>query len=153
MGMESAYELLVEVKGVLAKVPVEDAYMNNIPPHEFTTGDKLIKMPSHWRNGLLLADGSRVIVNRHYYGISSADLGSQIVANVRVMQKTTVEGKKFLMLDFLKTSNGPGAARIADLEIKFSLIENSPQPKEGEMLFPIPGSKTHIAIRPLKKRD
>lgn len=90
----------------------------------------------HWRQGMMISTGRKykpfVIVNRCFYGITEADMGTKITAKVQIKEKKSPDGRlRYLLVDIIKTS-GP---RTADL--KFSVDGNGPI---------IPGTTTRINI-------
>ena len=101
--MENSYRTILTQEKVLVKVPIESHDMRFKPEHEFVVNGKPIKVPDRWQNGMAVG---KVILNRHFYGIDKNDLGRKIVAMVEVIEKTTDGGRKFLMLDICKESNG-----------------------------------------------
>jgi hypothetical protein len=82
-----------------------------------------------------LKNGHRnVIVNRLFYGINKADLGKNINADVIVVEKTTENGDKYIMLDIVKTSG------VSVSALKFT---------EGGEGIPISPTKYRVNFQPL----
>ena len=131
-----AYLPVVEQLNVLVKVPKEGSYMAKIEENEFELHGKMIKVATHWKNGMLLSGGGQKILNRLFYEITEKDLGRKIVARVDIKEKTTRDGRKYIMLDIHKAliSDGPS------LKIKF--VEDL---EEGGIN--IPQTETKIVFR------
>lgn len=101
--MENPYRSILMQGEVLVKVPIESHDMRFMTEHEFYVNGESVKVPDRWQNGMAIGS---VILNRHFYGFSRADLGKKIVAMVDVVEKTAGDGRKFIMLDICKESNG-----------------------------------------------
>lgn len=111
----SKYKEATVKEGVLVKVPKESLYMEEVGAHTMDVQGKMIRIKHHYRNGLLIP-GAKVVVSRHFYGIKEYDLGKKIVATVRVIEKTTFQGRKFTILDIVKAPDKTKAI----CEIKFT---------------------------------
>ena len=57
------YELLRNEEKVLVKVPKESKAMRKVQEHVLQLPEGQAKVPSHWKNGLVLP--SKKIINRH----------------------------------------------------------------------------------------
>lgn len=99
------YHKVIVRKTVRIRVPMTSDHMQENKEHSFNLHGDTIKVPTHWRHGLLLPDGSGIIVNRHFYNIGRGDLGGNITARVEVIEKTTRDGRKFIMFDITKVAN------------------------------------------------
>ena len=134
------YQELKVVEKVLVKVPKGGAYMEEIPEHKFELHGGTINVPRHWRNGfvVVVSAGSKIILNRHFYGIKDRDLGRKIVATVKVIKKTTQDGREFVMLDIINAPDGTKPI----YELKFFT--------NGQGNVPIPGATTKITFQSLQ---
>lgn len=136
----SNYQLLASHSGVKTKVPKINPMLNNFrkyDAHEFTDASgKKVKVDTHWRVGMQIV-GSKVIVNRHFYGVSSDAPPKTIVANVEIRRRV-LEGKEYIVIDFHAQ---PGVRPTR--EIKFKELVNS-----GVGIL-IPGTKTQICFEPI----
>jgi len=133
--MGNHYESVFMQGAVLVRVPVESPEMRFKDEHLFDANGKTVYMPERWQNGMAIGG---MIFNRHFYGISRADLGKKVVAIVEVVEKTTADGRKFTMLDICKESNGAKPV----CELKF--VER----EIGEAV-PILGTKQFVNFKPL----
>jgi hypothetical protein len=104
---KSTYEVIMELEGVLVKVPSEGClHFDQVRPHTIKIDGVEIAIPVYYRHGFLVQTEPRIILNKNYYGIDSADLGRMIVATVKVIKKTTGKGRVFTMIDITKAQNG-----------------------------------------------
>lgn len=67
-------------RNVLIRVPKSGKYMF------FVSGNKKRNIEAYWKNGFVV--DRREILFRFFYDITETDLGSYIVADVKVMKKT-----------------------------------------------------------------
>jgi len=151
---QRAYKTLTVRKGVIVKVPnfkdsvvtrMNDSqhHMNKVPAHSFKLHGKTIHVPEHWHHGqsfsLKFTWPSNVIVNRHFYGINESDLGKRIVAEVKVVRKTTAVGRQFIALDITKAPEGSRPT----FRLRY--------PNNGKGSIPIPGTATKLWFQMLRK--
>lgn len=128
-------EILVQ-KNVMVKVPKKSSYMTEVDAHEFELHGKTVSVDSHWRNGFSIPFAGRggVILNRLFYRIDKENLGKKIVARIEVVQKTTRDGRKYLMLNIIKASAGTKAT--SDLKFPTNGTGNIPIPRtDSKILF------------------
>jgi len=144
LGNGAKYQTVLEVENVLVKVPKLSDFMRLVP------GDHPVaSVPDHWAHGKPFPRHNKntiemaLILNCNFFGIEERDLGRRIIANVKVVEKTTSRGKVYLMLDITKVSG------VATCEMKFY-----PSADESRALFPstyvsIRGSKSVITFIPV----
>jgi len=143
----AGYQVLRQVEHVLVKVPKKSLYMQQMDAHSFESATGPVSVPTHWRNGqvfeavnpenrLILTRNEcgedvpkKLILTRIFYGITEADLGRTAMFTVKVIKKTTDEGREFVLLDFIKEEAGVGL-----VELKF-LDERSDLPIIGTKVF------------------
>jgi hypothetical protein len=102
--------------------------MEFITSHFFEASSGPVKVPAHWKFGQAVE--GRIIVNKHFYGITPEQFGKKINAEV-IFRFKEREGQKYLFVDI---HHQPG--KVSMREMKF--IE------DGEIA--IPGSKTGISV-------
>ncbi len=133
------YKEIVVVKNVKVKLPKRGSpHLRQMAQHSFVLcGGSTIEVPKHWADGIPIED---VILNRHFYGFSTYDFGNNFATvTVKVIEKTTRDGRIFTMLDFQKEKNTNPV-----YELKFSK-EGS---KEGGDVL-VAGTSTFIKFSPL----
>ncbi len=135
-------------RNVLIKIPKSSKHMSFVPEN------KGYGIEAHWKNGLVVNRGE--ILFRFFYGIGDVDLGSRVIADVKVMEKrilvkTRVFGKVvgseifYLYLDIKKISDNS-----AEVEMKFWSCDPKVEiEKKNEFL--IPRSQEKIVFLELKK--
>jgi hypothetical protein len=129
------YRTLLERRDVAVKVPNRGPYMNSVAPHSFELHGEMVQVKGHFRHGLVLKGIEKnVILNRLFFGVGSQDLGKKIVAKVEVVEKTTQESSKRILLNIFKAPDGTKAA----YDMKFSETE-------GNIM--IPGTNTKIQFK------
>lgn len=112
----SSYKVVLEQTDVIVEVPMPSnksskwgAGMHEIKAHQMVIDGKTVDVPEHWRNGKQYpgANGSKkkVFLNTHYYGLSFRDFGDEIVATVKLLEKTLPDGRVFHMIDVFKSGN------------------------------------------------
>ncbi len=106
------YKTIAEAEKVLFRVPKEGPHMNFMEPVNLNGNP----VEAHWANGLLLKISARekIIINRHFYDVTKDDLGRTFTGKVKLVEKTTEDGRIFYLLDFF-----PSRGEVAELEIKF----------------------------------
>lgn len=127
----SRYRVVKEVHGVKVAVPTKGCvHMQPVAAHEFINDEgETVKVPAHWKHGQMVGD-TGVVLNRHFYNITDTDMeprgtktrtkktkeGRKVVttqvkqtinATVRVMEKVTDGGSKYIILDIFKTEGKP----------------------------------------------
>ena len=138
---KSTYEVIMELEGVLVKVPSEGClYFDRVNPHTMKINEVEKAIPVYYRHGFLVQTEPRIILNKNYYGIGSADLGRMIVATVKVIKKTTGEGRAFTMIDIIKAQNG------TEPSCEFKMLDN-------ESDTPIIGTRKFIHFKPIVRPE
>ncbi len=135
--MRNSYQSILMQGAVSVRVPVESPEMRFKEEYLFDANGKTVYVPERWQNGMAIG---RVILNRHFYGISGADLGKKIVAIVEVVEKATADGRKFTMLDVCKESNGTRPVQ----ELKIVDILDT-----VGISIPIKGTNKFVSFKPL----
>jgi len=147
LGNGAQYQTVLEVTNALVKVPKLSDFMRLVPG-----GYPVASVPDHWAHGKPIPRRDKsltetaIILNCNFFGIEERDLGRRIVANVKVIQKTTSRGQVYPMLDITKAS---GEA-ICEMKIYLSA-------DESKSLFPatyvrMQGSDSVVAFAPLPAR-
>ena len=131
----SGYKTLTTLDEVKVQIPKHPQFNE---AHSFKNQDgRVVNVPDHHRDGFTVAGNSKIIVNRHFYGLSADDFGRSRLANVEVVEKTTGDHRKFVLLNITIHEGKPGDAKY---ELKF---------KEDANGIPIPGTDTKVVFVPL----
>ncbi|MCX6740552.1 MAG: hypothetical protein NTZ49_04975 [Candidatus Parcubacteria bacterium] len=148
----STYLVLITMKAVLVKVPTcgdkkNDGsgckYMKEEPAHSFQTSSGEVNVPAHYKHGQPIPGG---IMYRHFFGLADQDFGKRIIATVEVVEKTTADGKKYILLNITKTKE-PNTT-WASYKINFVEIPNK---TGGDIYIPRSGNYLHFKKLPSKE--
>jgi len=122
------FKLLRRLSGVRVRVPDEGPYMKRV--QAFTVGKN--EVPAHWSHGQPIRVGGQIgsiIINRHFF-VADEMLGRTIVARVEVVEKTTNDGRRFLLINFFPQPPETAVKR----EVKFIQVSD-PEPEDSTHFF------------------
>jgi len=168
LGKKILRKTLKVFRNVLIKIPKSSKFMYFVPEN------KRRKIAPHWKNGHVI-DKSGVLVDdsenfvlhkeilyRFFYGITEADLGSCIVADVKVVEKKIVVKSEifgkiveseidYLYLDVEKVKRGT-VNQGANKKMKFWPCNPEVEVEEKNEFF-IPRTQEKIVFLGLKKEE
>jgi hypothetical protein len=146
LGNGARYSEIMEMKKVLVRVPKPSDSMRRVPG-----GFPTEKVPEHWAHGKPFPRQDKgpndpaLILNVNFFGLGESDLGRRIVADVKVLMKTTARNISFVMLDVTKTE-----VPEAELEMKFY---PAGQAKDVVAFVSILGTDDLVAFVPVKSQQ
>ena len=122
------YKTLRRLSGIKVYVPERGPYMK--PVKAFKIGKN--EVPAHWSHGQPIRVGGEIgsiIINRHFF-VGDEMLGKTIICRAEVVEKTTNDGRKFLLINFHPED------KPVKREAKFIQI-NDPEPEDATHFFRI----------------
>jgi hypothetical protein len=110
----STYKTIRTIEAVQVKVPRPSDFMMFRAAHVFESNSGKVEIPDHFRFGHKVPN-SKVFVNVCFYiDLESYDelKGRQIVADVEIVQKTTHDGRCFVMLNVRPVENTKAVCKL-----------------------------------------